>query len=91
MSSSAVASSRSKRQAKNITTEDPYASAQVRAILDPEESDLVTAKLEEIQSTTGATLTIAAGVEGTIERIITVGGSPAIVGQVETGISLCFC
>jgi hypothetical protein len=74
-------SSRSKRQAKNAAVEDPYATAQVRAIFDPEESDLVAAKLEEIQST-GATVSIAASAEGTIERIISVGGSPAIVGQV---------
>ena len=82
MTSSGATSSRSKRQAKNAAVEDPYATAQVRAIIDPEESDLVTAKLEEIKST-GATVSIAAAVEGSIERIISVGGSPATVGQVQ--------
>jgi hypothetical protein len=74
-------SSRSKRQAKNAAAEDPYATAQVRAIFDPEESDLVASKLEEIKST-GAAVTIPPSAEGTIERIISVGGSPAIIGQV---------
>ena len=82
MTSSGTTSSRPKRQAKNAAVEDPYATAQVRAIIDPEESDLVTAKLDEIKST-GATVSIAAAVEGSIERIISVGGSPAAVGQVR--------
>jgi hypothetical protein len=73
--------SKSKRQAKNAAAEDPFATAKVRAILDPEETDLVNVKLEEIQ-TTGATITIAASVEGSIERIISVGGSPETVGKV---------
>jgi hypothetical protein len=73
--------SKSKRQAKNAAAEDPFATAKVRAIFDPEQTDLVNAKLDEIQST-GATVTIAASVEGSIERIISVGGSPETVGQV---------
>ena len=82
MTSASATSSRSKRHAKNAAVEDPYAAAQVRAIIDPEESDLVNAKLEEIQAT-GATVSIAAAVEGSIERIISVGGSPDTVGQVR--------
>ena len=75
------AQSKSKRQAKNTATEDPFANAQVRAIFDPEETDLVNAKLEDIQATR-ATVTIAPSVEGSIERIISVGGSPDVVGKV---------
>jgi hypothetical protein len=81
MPASSALPSKPKRQAKSAAVEDPYATARVRAILNPEESDLVSAKLEEIQST-GATVSIAASAEGVIERIITVGGSPSIVGQV---------
>lgn len=73
--------SKSKRQAKSAAVEDPYATARVRAIFNPEDSDLINAKLEDVQST-GATVTTAASVEGTIERIISVGGSPSIVGKV---------
>jgi hypothetical protein len=76
--------SKSKRQAKSATVEDPYATARVRAIFNPEESDLINAKLEDIQST-GATVTVAAAAEGTIERIVSVGGSPSMVEQV------CYC
>lgn len=81
-------SSKSKRQAKNAAVEDPFATAKVRAIFDPEETDLVNAKLEEIQAT-GATVTIAASVEGSIERIISVGGSPEIVGKVYRMLRNC--
>jgi exosome complex RNA-binding protein Rrp42 (RNase PH superfamily) len=81
-------SSKSKRQAKNAAAEDPFATAKVRAIFDPEETDLVNAKLEEIQSS-GATITIAASVEGSIERIISVGGSPETVGKVCKILSNC--
>src|ERR1700684_2132422 len=56
-------SSKSKRQAKNAAAEDPWAAAQVRAILDPEQSDLVTAKMEEIQLT-GAAVTLSARADG---------------------------
>jgi hypothetical protein len=73
---------KSKRQAKNATGEDAFANARVRAIFDPEETDLVNAKLEEIQAT-GAAVTVAPSVEGSIERIISVGGSPEVVGQVR--------
>lgn len=73
--------SKAKRQAKHTTTEDPFANARVRAIFDPEETDLVNATLEDIQST-GATVTLAPSVEGSIERIISVSGSPDVVGKV---------
>ena len=76
------AQSKPKRQAKNTAAEDPFANARVRAIFDPEETDLVNAKLAEIQAT-GASVVIAPSVEGGIERIISVGGSPEIVGQVR--------
>ena len=75
---------RSKRAARNAAAEDPFATARVRAIIDPEQGDLVTAKLDEIQTTSGATVTIAATAEGTIERIISVSGSPEVVGKVLT-------
>jgi hypothetical protein len=51
--------------------------------LDPEETDLVSAKLAEIQAT-GATVSIAAAVDGAIERIVSIGGPPDVVGQVRT-------
>jgi hypothetical protein len=73
-------SAKSKRGGKNAP-EDPYATARVRAILDPEETDLVSTKLAEIQST-GAQVAIAATVEGSIERIVSVGGTPEVVGKV---------
>ena len=76
---SGASSSKSKRQTKNA--EDLMATARVRAILDPEETDLVSAKLAEIQAT-GASVTIAAAVEGAIERIVSIGGNPETVGQV---------
>jgi hypothetical protein len=72
---------KSKRGGKN-SPEDPYATARVRAILDPEETDLVSAKLAEIQST-GAQVAIAATVEGSIERIVSIGGTPEVVGKVR--------
>jgi len=71
-----------KRQAKNAAAEDPYANARVRAIFDPEEADLVNTKVDEIQLT-GATVTSAKVVEGSIERIISVGGSPEVVAKVD--------
>ena len=76
-----MSSSKQKGKAKNAAAEDPFATAQVRAILDPEQADIVRSKLEEIQST-GASVTIATAVEGSIERIISVGGSPETVGKV---------
>ena len=83
---------KSKRAAKNAAAEDPFATARVRAIIDPEQADLVTAKLDEIQTASGATVTIAAAAEGTIERIISVGGSPEVVGKVlqQKRSTLCF-
>lgn len=80
---SASGPSKSKRQGKNVAAEDPYATARVRAIFDPEQGDLIASTLEEIQST-GATVNIASNAEGTIERIVSVGGSPSIVGQVRS-------
>jgi len=77
--SMAGSSAKSKRGGKN-SPEDPYATARVRAILDPEETDLVSAKLAEIQST-GAQVAIAATVEGSIERIVSIGGTPEVVGK----------
>ena len=85
---SSSATTRSKRQAKGATAEDPCATAKVRAILDPEQADLVIGKLQEIQSR-GATVDIATSVEGSIERIVCVGGNPAVVGEVLK-ILLCF-
>jgi len=80
---STSAPSKPKRQAKNAAAEDPYATARVRAIFNPDEADLLTSKLEEIQSTTGATVNIAKSAEGTIERIVSVGGSSECVGLVQ--------
>ena len=73
---------KSKRAAKNAAAEDPFATARVRAIIDPEQADLVSSKLDELQTVSGATITIAAAAEGTIERIISVSGSPEVVGKV---------
>jgi hypothetical protein len=78
---SASATTKSKRQAKNSSAEDPYATARIRAIFDPEQAELIASRLEEIQ-TSGATVTLANAVEGSIERIVNVGGSPAVVGLV---------
>jgi hypothetical protein len=72
--------SKQKSKSKNAA-DDPFATAGVRAILDPEQADTVNSKLEEIQST-GASVAIAAAVEGSIERIVSVGGSPETVGKV---------
>ena len=71
-----------KRQAKNAAAEDPFANARIRAVFDPEEADLVTSRVDEIQLT-GATVTPTNAVEGSIERIISVGGSPEVVGKVS--------
>ena len=73
---------KTKRAAKNAAAEDPYATARVRAIIDPEQADLVTAKLDQIQTVSGASVSIAAAAEGTIERIISVGGAPEVVANV---------
>ena len=73
---------KSKRQAKGGATEDPFATARVRAILDPEQADLLASKLEDIQSS-GATVSIANTAEGAIERIVSVSGSPDVVGKVS--------
>jgi hypothetical protein len=70
-----------KRQAKNAAAEDPFANARIRGVFDPEEADLVNSKVDEIQLT-GATVTPAKVVEGSIERIFSVGGSPEAVGKV---------
>jgi hypothetical protein len=72
---------KSKRAAKNAAVEEPYAAAKVKGVLDPEEAQLVTLKTEEIQGV-GATVTAGRVVEGSIERIVTVGGSPEVVGKV---------
>ena len=76
-------SSKQKGKGKNAGGDDPFATAQVRAILDPEQADTVNGKLEEIRST-GASVAIAAPVEGSIERIVSVGGNPETVGTVST-------
>lgn len=75
-------SSKQKSQKRGAASDDPYATAQVRAILDPEQADIVTSRLEEIRST-GASVTIAAPVEGSIERIVSVGGDPQTVAKVS--------
>jgi len=72
---------KSKRQTKGGATEDPFANARVRAILDPEQADLLASKLEEIQSS-GATISIGNAAEDTIERLVSVTGSPDVVGKV---------
>ena len=69
------------KKGKNVVQEDPYSNARVRAIFDPEQAELITSKLEEIQLS-GATVTITPAVEGCIERITTVGGTPEVVGKV---------
>jgi hypothetical protein len=73
--------SKQKSQKKGAGSDDPYATAAVRAILDPEQADVVKDKLAEIRST-GASVSIAAAVEGSIERIVSVGGNPETVGKV---------
>jgi hypothetical protein len=76
--------SKQKSQKKGTGTEDPYATAAVRAILDPEQAHTVTGKLEDIIRSTGASVSIAAVVEGSIERIVSVGGNPETVGKVDS-------
>lgn len=76
-------SSKQKGKGKNAAGDDLFATAQVRAILDPEQADAVNSRLEEIQSVS-ASVAIAAPVEGSIERIVSVGGNPETVGKVST-------
>ena len=76
-------SSKQKGKGKNAAGDDPFATAQVRAILDPEQADAVNSMLEEIRSA-GASVAIAAPVEGSIERIVSVGGNPESVSKVST-------
>jgi hypothetical protein len=75
--------SKQKSQKKGTGSDDPYATAAVRAILDPEQADTVMGKLEDIIRSTGASVSIAAVVEGSIERIVSVGGNPETVGKVN--------
>jgi heterogeneous nuclear rnp K-like protein len=82
--------SKSKRQTKNAAQEDPYATARVRIIVDPEQADVITAKLGEIQLS-GAAVAMATVADGTIERIVTVGGSPETVGKVVPYFFLLMC
>ena len=76
-----ASTSKSKRQAKSAAQEDPYATARVRIIVDPNQAELITSQFEQIQSS-GATVNVANAVEGTIERIVSVSGSPEVVGRV---------
>ena len=77
-----IPTTKSKRQTKGAT-DDPFASARVRAILDPEQAELVASKVEEIQTMYGANVSIAIAAEGTIERIVSVSGTPDVVGKVH--------
>jgi hypothetical protein len=74
--------SKQKSQKKGAGSDDPYATASVRAILDPEQAETVKGKLEEIRST-GASVSIVAAVVGSIERIVSVGGNSETVGKVD--------
>jgi hypothetical protein len=73
--------SKSKRQARSATQEDPHATARVRIIVDPDQAQRISSQLETIQST-GAAVAIANAADGTIERIVAVSGPPETVGKV---------